>query len=94
MNEKLLEKKLRDGVRNLKGVALKFNSYTFTGMPDRIVLLPGGKIKFVEVKSTGKKPTPIQLKRIEMLNRMGFDARVIDSPENLSEFFKEVQNEI
>ena len=55
MNEKLLEKKLREEVKKLGGLALKFTSSTYTGMPDRIVLMPKGKVYFVELKTTGQK---------------------------------------
>lgn len=56
MNEKLLERKLREEVKKLGGIALKFTSPFYTGMPDRIILMPGAKTRFVELKSPGKKP--------------------------------------
>jgi hypothetical protein len=86
MNEKLIEKKLREGVKKLKGEALKFFCMSFTGMPDRIVLMPGGRVWFVELKSTGKKPSPRQQFVIDWLQKLGFDVRVIDSQESLDEF--------
>ena len=54
-SEKYLEKKLREEVRKAGGLAIKFTSPYFTGMPDRLVLMPKGRIWFVEVKSTGKR---------------------------------------
>ena len=86
MNEKLLEKKLRDEVKKLGGLALKFGTTYHTGMPDRIVLMPGGQTRFVELKSTGKKPTALQVKSLELLNELGFKAAVIDSQESLDNF--------
>ena len=62
MNEKLIERKLREGVKALGGLALKFSSPYHRGVPDRIVLMPGGRMYFVELKTTGKKPTLLQQK--------------------------------
>ncbi len=51
------------------------------GVPDRLVLLPKGKIYFVELKAPGKKLRPLQLKRKEQLESLGFKVYVIDSYE-------------
>ena len=51
MREKTIEKKLADAVKGRGGLAPKFTSPGFDGMPDRIVLLPGGRMAFVEVKA-------------------------------------------
>lgn len=90
MNEKLIEKKLREGVKQKGGIALKFSSSYFTAMPDRIVLMPGGRTYFTEVKSTGKEATPLQLRNIRMLRGLGFFADVIDNQEDLDKFLKEI----
>lgn len=90
MNEKLIEKKLREGVKKLGGIALKFSSTSYTGMPDRIILMPGGHVCFVELKSTGKKPTVLQSKNIEMLRGLAFDARVIDNEGDLKILFSDL----
>jgi hypothetical protein len=78
MREKTIEWKLVQAVRAMGGIAPKFISPGFDGMPDRLVLLPGGRIAFVEVKAHGMKPRPLQLKRHEMLRRLGFKVYVID----------------
>ena len=88
MNEKLIEKKLREAVKKLGGIAVKFFVLSFTGFPDRIVLMPGGKIWFVETKSTGKKPTPRQLIVHGMLTKLGFTVVVIDDQVSLDKFLK------
>lgn len=93
MNEKLIERKLREGAKRMGGVALKFASPYFTGMPDRAVLLPGGRVAFAEIKTTGKKPSPRQRYVIGMLRGLGFTAGVIDSQEGLDSFLNELQNE-
>lgn len=88
MNEKLLEKKLVHQVRMLGGIALKLLSSLFTGLPDRLILMPGGRVWFVEVKTTGKKPTPRQLIVHGMLQKLGFSVHVIDSQQTLDDFIK------
>lgn len=90
-SEKYLEKKLRDEVRKMGGIAIKFTSPYFTGMPDRIVLMPGGKLWFVEVKSTGKKLKDIQEAQAKKLKELGFNARLIDTKTELDSFIEEVR---
>ncbi len=91
MNEKLIERKLREAVKRQGGIALKFSSPYYAGMPDRIVLMPNGRASFVELKTTGKKPTALQVKNIKVLRKLGFKAEVIDDQESLDKF---LQNEI
>jgi len=83
MNEKALEKKLRTEVTNLGGMCLKFSSPYYTGMPDRIVLLPFGKIIFVELKSPGEVPTERQEAVHQKLRDRWFAVYVIDSEDGL-----------
>jgi hypothetical protein len=88
--EKKLETKFRESVKKLKGAALKFYCLSFTGMPDRIVLMPGGRIWFVELKSPGKKPTPRQLFVHGWLRGLGFEVVVIDTQELLNDFLNRI----
>ena len=62
--EKKLEQKLVKAVRDIGGLALKFVSPGCDGVPDRLILIAYGKVAFVEVKAKGKKPRPIQIRRI------------------------------
>ena len=90
MNEKLIERKLREAVKAKGGKAYKFTSPANNGVFDRIVLMPGQRIWFVETKSTGKKLTPLQLifkKEVELL---GFETRVIDDQKTLNDFLNEI----
>lgn len=91
MSEKLIEKKLVEGVKKLGGMALKFWPITFTGFPDRIVILPGGKIHFVELKTVGGNLRPRQKIVIPKLIKLGCSVFIIDSQELLNEFFKKVK---
>jgi hypothetical protein len=89
-NEKTLERRLREEIRKAGGLSVKFTPMGIVGMPDRIILMPGGRVAFAEIKTPGKKPTPIQLSRIKLLTNLGFIAAVIDSLESLQEFIKGV----
>lgn len=93
MNEKLIEKKLREAIRKLGGKALKFSSPYETGYPDRLILMPGGKVFWVELKTTGKKPTEKQMLRQTELRNLGFVSEVIDSEETLKKFITDIENE-
>jgi len=92
--EKLLERRLCRWVKKTGGLAIKFFCPTFTGLPDRILLLPGGKIEFVELKSTGKKQSPRQVFVADMLKRLGFNVTVIDSDELLNVYIERINTEI
>lgn len=63
MREKQIEQKFVKAVKNMGGIAPKLVCPGFDGMPDRIVLLPDGRIAFVEVKAMSCKPRPLQLAR-------------------------------
>ena len=51
MREKTVESKFTSAVKAKGGLAVKFTSPGFNGMPDRLVMFPGGRIAFVEVKT-------------------------------------------
>lgn len=90
MNEKQIEQALVRKVKAMGGIAPKFVSLGFDGMPDCLVLFPGGHIAFVEVKAPGKKPRAIQTARHEMLRRMGFLVYVLDGPEQIEKIITEI----
>ncbi len=94
MNEKLLEKKLREEVKKLGGLALKFASASYTGMPDRIILMKGGRVQFVELKSTGRKQTERQLVVSKMLMKYDFKVTVIDDQSGLDNFLNSLKGEV
>ena len=82
-SEKTLEARLVREIEARGGMALKYTSQFHRGIPDRICLLPGGLNIFVELKSTGKKPTKLQLHAMERLDAMGHPNTVIDSTDKL-----------
>ena len=92
MREKTIEKKLAQAVKAMGGLCPKFVSPGFDGMPDRLVLLPGGKLAFVEVKAAGCKPRPLQESRHGMLRRLGFQVFVLDRPEQIQLILEDIAN--
>ncbi len=54
------------------GKAYKFVSPGCTGVPDRLVCLPGGRVFFVELKSEGRKSSENQKRRQQELRELGF----------------------
>ena len=88
-SEKTLERALVGKIRQLGGLCLKLQGNMYAGMPDRLILLPGGKAIFVELKSEGIKPRKLQLIRHEELRALGFEVFVIDTHEKLTQFLNE-----
>lgn len=91
MSEKELEKKFRDAVRAAGGCAYKFVSPGMSGVPDRLVVLPGNRIGFVELKAPGKKPRPEQRYQQRRLECMGCYVTVLDDPENIAGVIREIR---
>ena len=92
-NEKTLESDLVQRVRKSGGIALKFVSPGNDGVPDRIVLFPGGKLWFVELKRETGELSKIQRLQIRRLETLGFRVRVIYGREGLNLFFTEIFRE-
>jgi len=91
MQEKYIEQKMVAAVKSMGGMAPKFVSPGIDGMPDRIVLLPMGRIAFVECKATGKKMRPLQNKRKKQLETLGFLVYCLDDIEQIGGILSEIQ---
>ena len=91
MQEKYIEQKLVAAVKSMGGMAPKFVSPGIDGMPDRIVLLPMGRIAFVACKATGKKMRPLQNKRMKQLEALGFLVYCLDDIEQIGGILSEIQ---
>ena len=92
MREVQIEQTLAKAVKAAGGIAPKFTSPGFAGMPDRLVLMPGGHIGFVEVKAPGEKPRPLQLSRHRPLRRLGFKVYVLDAEGQIGGLMDELQS--
>ena len=76
--ERDIEKELIRMVKDHGGMALKFVSPGLSGVPDRLLLFPGGRVVFAEVKAPGKKLRPLQMKRKMQLESLGFKVYIVD----------------
>ena len=83
MLEKQIEQTLCKAIREQGGIALKFTSPGMAGVPDRILLMPGGRAAFAELKAPGKCLRPLQKKRKQQLEALGFHVYVIDHPDQI-----------
>lgn len=81
MREKTIENKLKTAVKEKGGLCLKFTSPGFDGVPDRIILMPGCKVAFAEIKAPGKKLRPLQERRKRQLESLGFSVFCVDNTE-------------
>jgi len=90
VTEKYIEQKLIKAVKEMGGIAPKFVSPGFDGVPDRIVLLPMGRMAFAELKAPGKMMRPLQVRRKSQLEALGFLVYCIDGVEQIDEVLKEM----
>lgn len=91
MSEKELEKLFKDTVKKFGGIAHKFVSPGTSGVPDRLVIFPGGQIGFVEVKAKGKKPRPEQEYQIRRLKFLGCKVFVLDDAEQIENIIEKIR---
>lgn len=92
VSEKAIEKYLVSETKKLGGLCLKYSNPNMVGYPDRLVLLPGGKLVWVELKSKGKKPSKVQALRFAHMASMGHPVEVCDSKQAVDDILgKEVE---
>lgn len=91
MLEKEVERLLIAAVKARGGLCPKLISPGFDGMPDRLTLLPGGLVAFVEVKKPSGKPTPLQVYRHGQLRQLGMRVYVLDDPEQIPKILDEMK---
>lgn len=87
MLESRVENYLKNKVEKLGGKAFKWAPIGVTGVPDRMVLLPGGRIIFVELKAPGKKARKLQEYRAKQLKELGFQVECLDTVEKIDRLF-------
>nr|DAY32315.1 MAG TPA: Nuclease [Caudoviricetes sp.] len=92
MTEKDIEEYLRLGVKKLGGVAFKFTSPGNSGVPDRLIVMPGNRIYFVELKRPGGRTSPLQNRQISRLKDLGCRVLVVDSKESAERFLNDIQS--
>lgn len=92
MIEKEVEKFLVREVKKIGGISFKFISPGNAGVPDRIVILPNGRVVFAELKTDKGKLTKLQEVQIKKISDLGADARVLRGIEGVKEFINEIQS--
>ena len=92
MTEKYIEQKLVKAVKEMGGMAPKFVSPGLDGVPDRIVLLPMGRMALVELKAPGQKMRLLQVRRKRQLEALGFLVYCLDGVEQIGEVLDEIKN--
>ena len=91
MLEKTIEYKLKSAVKNMGGIAFKFTAPGINGVPDRLVLLPDGKLAFIELKAPGKEMRPLQVHRKRQLEQLGFSVYCIDNADQIGGVLDAIQ---
>lgn len=91
-SEKLVERTLVEGVKKAGGMCIKLLSQHMLGLPDRLCLFPGGRLCFVELKTTGQKPKKIQAYMHDKLRLLGFQVFVLDSVKEVKELCNDYAN--
>lgn len=94
MKESAIEARLRKEVERAGGRCLKFVSPGHTGVPDRIILMPGGRVYFAETKAPGKHERARQEYVQRKLSELGFKTYAsVDSPDKIANLIKEITHE-
>lgn len=87
-SEKLVESTLVNLVKNKGGLCIKLVTTHFSGLPDRLILLPDKVIFFVELKTTGKSARKLQKNVHKMITKLGFDVYIIDTVQKVKDLLK------
>lgn len=90
VSEKAIERYLFDCVKMAGGVCLKYSNPNMAGYPDRVAIMPNGVTVWVELKSQGKKPSKLQVIRIESMRQLGHKVYVIDSKQGVDLMMSEL----
>ena len=94
MRERDIEKWLRRQVESLGGLAFKFTSPGNDGVPDRLAVLPGGLIYFIELKTDRGRLSPLQVWQQDRLRQLGVNVAVIRGMDVAAAFIEEVRDAI
>jgi hypothetical protein len=86
MLESTLEKRLTKAVKEQGGLCIKLPANLYKGIPDRMILLPKGRIYFVELKVLNGRVSVAQNKFLSLLNKLGFNSGIIRGKQQLEEF--------
>lgn len=93
-NEKRIEQRLIDGVKALGGMTFKFISPGAAGVPDRVVILPGGTVHFVELKAEGGIASKLQQRMIHKLRRLDVTAVVLTGRNEVEHYLDNLRTNV
>lgn len=91
MRERDVEKALVRAVQARGGICPKWVSPGLDGVPDRIVILPNGKLAFVELKAPGERPRALQIARMRQIEALGQRCFVVDGVELIEPVLTEIE---
>lgn len=91
VSEKSIERYLVEQAKQNGLLCLKYSNPNMVGYPDRLLVLPGGSVVWVELKSKGRKPTKIQQIRMGELTGMGHLVEVIDNKADIDKLIKTIK---
>lgn len=91
VSEKAIERYLVEQAKQNGLLCLKYSNPNMVGYPDRLLVLLGGGVVWVELKSKGRKPTKIQQIRMSELTGMGHLVKVIDNKADIDELIKTIK---
>lgn len=87
MRESGIEKSLAREIQKRNGLYFKLGN---CGLPDRLVILPGGRHVYIELKRAGGKPDPLQEYQMDKLRRQGCEVYLLEGMDEVRRFLKEV----
>lgn len=88
--ERDIEEWMRKKIEQLGGVFMKWVSPGNDGVPDRVVILPGGAVYFIELKRDGERPRKLQKWQQDRLRKLGCDVRTVEGMKEARQFIEEV----
>ena len=94
MLEKDIEKFLNDNIKKLGGRSYKFVSPGNSGVPDRIIFLPGGRIYFVELKTKKGRPSTLQKLQRRRFKKLGHEVHLLYGLEDVKVFLMKIKEEV
>jgi len=92
--EKEIEKRMTNNLKQLDCLVYKFISPNNAGVPDRIVIYPGGRVDFVELKTLRGRLSPLQARQIEKLKRKGANVDIVVGLAGVDAYVEKVRHAI
>jgi len=92
-SEKIVENFCKSEAIRRGGKSFKFSSPAQRAVPDRVICLPGGRVGFLELKATGKRPTKHQQYILDYLASLGIVSGWADSKDKVKLFMDRMEGD-